>query len=138
MAIEVEVGDVATWTEGENVAVHWRIDSIHGLQADVTAVYVPVGVCSWKVGSKSYGSIDDIKRIVTKNKKSMSVKSLYRGIFTKEPQKSRIKAGITDESGALTTEGKDVLLQFMFDGGEIANFDKEVVAPIIEAMKETK
>lgn len=50
---------------------------------------------------------------------------------TPEPQKSFIKAGITDENGDFTTDGKLLFNAFLLEkfGGD---FKKEVVDPLLE------
>ena len=53
-----------------------------------------------------------------------------------EPQKSRFEAGVTNETGELTSQGQELFTQFLFDGRDVANFDAEVVKPLIAAKAE--
>jgi len=63
-----------------------------------------------------------------------SLKEIVAGLFTSEPQKSRQKAGITDAQGNLTSEGKDIFLNHLLNGGTAADFDSKIVLPVVAEM----
>jgi hypothetical protein len=55
-------------------------------------------------------------------------------LFEVEPQKTFKKVGITDESGTLTAEGRDLILQHYFRQNEAA-IKTEVADPILAAIE---
>lgn len=63
----------------------------------------------------------------------MSLKQTLRRITRKEPQKSFIEIGVTDEDGNLTPDGRNDFVQYLFDtklGQE--DFYETVVKPVAE------
>lgn len=74
------------------------------------------------------------------NKKIMTTLiQAFNNIFTSEPQKSFLKAGIIDASSNLTPEGHDVFVAWLFRKADNqAAFKAEVVDPIIAQMDEAK
>lgn len=78
-----------------------------------------------------------LELIETKNKNNMSLKQKFNNLFTKEPQKSFRKAGITDGSDILTDDGKAVFLAWLL-GKNADAFKAEVVDPILAEEAENK
>ncbi len=75
------------------------------------------------------------------NKKTiiMSLKEIVSGLFTTEPQKSRQKAGITDEKGKLTTDGESVYINYLLSKEPTtAGFDDVIVKPVVAEMEKNK
>ena len=62
-----------------------------------------------------------------------SLKDIVSGFFITEPQKSRLAAGITDKEGQLTSEGKDVYLNYLLS--KDTTFDADIVAKVIAAQE---
>jgi hypothetical protein len=64
----------------------------------------------------------------------MSLKQKFQDLFLQEPEKSFRKAGITNESGMLTSEGQDIFLTWLLKNNG-ASFKTEVVDPILAEEK---
>lgn len=64
----------------------------------------------------------------------MNLKQMYNNLFVKEPEKTFIKIGIMNEDRTLTSDGKDLYLNWEFEKNKDA-FKKEVADPILEDMK---
>lgn len=71
-------------------------------------------------------------KLIKSNKKSMNFIQKLKEATLKEPEKSFRKCGITGSDGELTSDGKDVFLQWLFDQNK-ETFNKEVVQPILKA-----
>jgi len=56
----------------------------------------------------------------------MTIIEKFKSAMMKEPLKSFVKFGITDEKGTLTTDGQALFIQHMFEQNQ-ASFVKEVV-----------
>jgi hypothetical protein len=60
-----------------------------------------------------------------------SLKQRVKMMFTGEPERSFIKAGIMNENKELTQDGKDIFIDFMFEKHK-AEFKTEVVDKLLE------
>lgn len=84
---------------------------------------------------------DTIQSTITQT--TMKGKTIMNDLITKlkkltrkEPEKSLIEQGVTDESGVLTTEGYKAFVQFLFDSEDNKKaFYEGVVKPIVDAEK---
>ncbi len=87
-----------------------------------------------KDGKKSEHNNENLVLVTKakKLKKTMSLKTIVSGLFIKEPEKSRQKAGITDSSNELTEEGKDIYLNYLLSKDK--DFDTEIVAKVVAEM----
>lgn len=73
---------------------------------------------------------DKYLRLINKQTIMSSLKDKFSLIFKNEPEKSFRKAGITDSSDSLTSEGRDLFLAYLLKKhGD--DFKKEVVDPIL-------
>ncbi len=68
---------------------------------------------------------------------NMSLKSIYKNLTRQEPEKSFVKAGITDESDSLTSDGTELFIEWLFEKNK-ADFNTEVVQPILKEQEEEK
>ena len=90
---------------------------------------------------ESCGCHHQWKLISKTNKRSfmISIKQAFKDLLTTEPKKSLKKAGIIQESGDFTMEGREVFLEWLFNRKEISeSFMKEVVTPILDEEKKNK
>lgn len=72
-----------------------------------------------------------------KNSIMTDVKQAFNQLFLKEPQKSFQKAGVTDGSNQLTSDGRDIFLAWLLEKhGD--DFKKEVVDPILKSQEDEK
>lgn len=63
----------------------------------------------------------------------------FKNLFTSEPKKSLIKAGLVREDGTATNDGLNIFLGWlMVNGSDSKKFMDEVVTPILADMKEEK
>ena len=76
---------------------------------------------------------EELKEIT--REKNMSLKSIVKNLFRSEPEKSFIKAGVMNESLELTTEGKDLFIDFLFEKNKDL-FNTEIVQKIIAEQEE--
>ncbi len=84
----------------------------------------------WADGACSATDEDNLISISNQNFMS-SLKQKFTDLFLAEPEKSFRKAGITNESGMLTSEGQEVFLTWLLKkNGEL--FKSEVVDKILE------
>lgn len=72
----------------------------------------------------------DVKKITTTKSTSMELTKKFALVFKAEPQKSFIKAGITDANDILTSDGQAVFLAYLLKQNGDA-FKKDVVDPIL-------
>lgn len=71
--------------------------------------------------------------------KTMSLISKLMLSLKSEPEKSFIKAGITNADGTFTCEGKELFINWLFqDEATRTKFNTEVAQPILEQIKEDK
>ena len=97
------------------------------------------GLCTkLEEGNNACGcSCNEEWELVTNNQSTMSsLKDIVSGFFITEPQKSRLTAGITDKEGQLTSEGKEVYLNYLLS--KDTSFDAEIVAKVIAAQEKNK
>ena len=69
---------------------------------------------------------------IINNNKNMNLKEKFMLAFTKEPQKSFRKAGITDGDDLLTTEGTQVFLSWLLHNKFSDEFKKGIVDDILK------
>lgn len=82
----------------------------------------------------SYAVYEASIKLIEESKNNMNIKSIYKNITRKEPERSFVKAGITDSNDELTQEGKDLFLSFLLEQHK-DEFNKTVVQPILEEQK---
>lgn len=85
----------------------------------------------------SWKDCGDMNIIRGKSTRMTSLKSVYKSIKRKEPEKSFHKAGIIDDNDDLTQEGEELFLGFLLEQNKDA-FKKEVVDGIINEMESEK
>lgn len=89
----------------------------------------------WDTGStNSYYYNKDLEFIKSK-KNNMNIVKVFKNLTRTEPEKSAVKAGILDENNTLTSDGKELLLAYLYDGVKV-DFNTKVVQPIITALAE--
>ncbi len=95
--------------------------------------------CIKKVNSCTCHTISSGSVRLYKNNKSImsNLKEIVSNLFTTEPQKSRQIAGITDKEGQLTSDGKEVFLNYLLSKDDGA-FDKTIVKPVVEEIEKSK
>ncbi len=71
----------------------------------------------------------------TNKNNPMSIKSIYKNLTRKEPEKSFVKAGIMDQNDELTPEGHDLFIGFLLEQNKEA-FNTTVVQPILKEQEE--
>lgn len=99
----------------------------------------------WQEDKKDSWYFDDLdldpvsETLLTKSKTTtMSILEKAKLIMKKEPNKTFIKAGIMDMNDSLTSEGKELFINFLLEKNQDA-FKKEVVDPILaEQEKDSK
>lgn len=74
--------------------------------------------------------IQHFKLLETNQNKIMNIKELFALSFKKEPQKSFVKAGITDSNDMLTTDGQEIFLTYLLNKNGDA-FKTEVVDALL-------
>lgn len=136
---KLQVGDRVIRIAGCNGCIFEVRDT-----GEVTDVFgISCSVLSDKNKKVSTGNlVENLEVISRRNNKSFmsSLKEIVSGLFTTEPQKSRQKAGITDEKGKLTPEGENVYLNYLLSKEPTtAGFDDLIVKPVVAEMeKNTK
>lgn len=92
----------------------------------------------WDNGETNLYRERDLELLNTSSKNIMTnIKEAFKLAFKSEPEKSFNKAGITDSSDSLTSDGQSVLLSWLLKKHG-PDFKKEVVDPILEEMEKTK
>lgn len=96
---------------------------------------VPINYpASWAISTGSSCGVD-YQKIINKTKK-MTTKEIIKAIFTGEPKKSRMKAGIVNNEGDLTCEGREIYLNYLFSKEKAdSEFDTTIVGPVIAEME---
>lgn len=84
--------------------------------------------------------IEILEEVVGENKLTnnktiiMSLVAKFKSIVRTEPEKTLVKVGVLDEELSLTTEGKDLFLQFLFEKNKV-EFKTEVADKLVEVEK---
>ncbi len=117
-------------------------DNLGGFRYGYLMCYAHNGLNDALKNAKCKGyTRDTIQSTITQT--TMKGKTIIMDLITKlkkltrkEPEKSLIEQGVTDESGVLTTEGYKAFVQFLFDSEDNKKaFYEGVVKPIVDAEK---
>lgn len=117
----MQVGDKVRVRSGTYAGLEAKIIGINGIYFTLPGQLNFNAADLEKTGGCSGGSLGEIHKLA----------------FKKEPEKSFIKAGITDTSDALTQDGRILFLGWLLEQNKEA-FKKEVVDPILEEMKKNE
>lgn len=93
-----------------------------------------------QIGCQCFTSWKLIKKHNHTSPKTMSTKNpieVYKELQTKEPAKTFIATGITDNQNNLTPEGQDLFIAWLFEQ-HTAEFKKEVADKILAETKKAK
>ncbi len=130
--VGVRVECLANKNEGKSGTITHIIDGMY---------YVEYDDCSTGCSTKPEKYYKIIPGCKTNNApaQKMSLISKLMLSLKSEPEKSFIKAGITQASGEFTCEGKELFINWLFqDEATRTKFNTEVAQPILEQIKEDK
>lgn len=104
----------------------------------ITLEPTPNEIC-WPEDGSSGVYFDSLELVTNNNKKTtnMTLLSQIKALTRSEPEKTFVKAGVMNEDLTLTTEGKDLFLDFMLEANKDA-FKAQIVDKIIEAQEAEK
>lgn len=84
-----------------------------------------------------WGRENELRLISSESNIMDNIKKAVKDLLTPEPKKSLMKVGLINEQGDLTTDGKDVVLQWLFEENQDAIIEN-IVNPLVEAQKKSK
>lgn len=92
-----------------------------------------------KIGNCSYCLKDENLELYKKinNNLMENIKKIYKNLTRTEPEKSAVKAGIITDDGSLTSDGKELFLEYLYEGTKV-DFDTKVVQPILKEIVSKK
>jgi hypothetical protein len=128
---------------GDRVKNNYPDSKRYGMRGEVTDVdedaeTIVVEYSNGDEGGGKYSSfinLDNGDSTATPQSKGMSILSRIADAFRSEPEKTYRALGIKDSSGNLTSEGKDLLLNALFDANEETLIRPKAIALLAEEKK---
>ncbi len=124
-----KLGDEVRTSNGSE----WRCTTIYSGERQNWVMTKKGNTTTWPVGNYWTGKMQNeagYTIIKNNNKTIMSIKSVWKNITRKEPERSFVKAGITNDNDELTTDGKDLFIGWLLEKNKDL-FNTEVVQPIL-------